>query len=282
MNFSARALFFSFAGRINRATYWTRVFPVLLVLSLIVNASLIIERRVFGAQGPASLFLMFCCLWPIFAVTIKRLHDRGRSAWFLLTFLIPVAGPIWLLIEVWFLRGTDGANRYGDAPSDEGLSRRWVIPLEVVGSFVVIALLAWIFLSPIPFAAALRHALSANGYELLRMNEPVSGAAAIPAGNLLILMQVDGTASVRNVEMGQCDRVHIVATANDQACRVEGSEQTLHFLIGSPGRTPAFSIETAEGRAIIILSADFLSANAEYEYGVDWLLEEINRPVYPY
>lgn len=282
MNITGRNLFFSVAGRINRATYWTRAFPVLLILGLIVNATLAVELRVFGAQGLASLILMFGGLWPIFAVTIKRLHDRGRSSWFLLTFLIPLVGLIWLLIEGWFLPGTDGTNRFGDAPLDKGLDLRWVVPFEVAGSSILILLLAWIFFSPIPFTTALRHALSANGYELLRMNEPVSGSVAIPAGNLLILMQVDGTARVRNVEIGQCDRMHIVATANDQACRVESFERDPHFLIGSPNRTPAFSAETAEGRVIIVLSVDFLRPEAEYEYGVDWLFKELNRPILSY
>jgi uncharacterized membrane protein YhaH (DUF805 family) len=278
MNVEARNLFFSFAGRINRATYWTRAFPVLLILGLIVSATLAVELRVFGAQGVASLILTVCGLWPVFAVTVKRLHDRGRSAWFLLTFLIPVVGPIWLLIEVWVLSGAYGPNRFGDAPLDKGFNRRWVVPFEVVGAAMVISLLVWILFAPIPFTVALRHALAANRYELIRMEAPVSGPVAVPAGNSLILMQVDGNARVSSVELGQCARMHILATTNDQVCRVEGVGTLPHFLVGTPDRTPAFSVETAEGRAIIVLSVDFLSPDAEYEYGVDWLLEELNRP----
>ena len=41
---------------------------------------------------------------------------RGRSGWFQLIMLIPIIGSIWLLVEVGFLRGTVGSNKYGDDP----------------------------------------------------------------------------------------------------------------------------------------------------------------------
>ena len=55
----------------------------------------------------------FLTLWPGIAVSVKRLHDRGRSAWFLLILLIPVIGAFWLLIELGILPGTSGPNRFG-------------------------------------------------------------------------------------------------------------------------------------------------------------------------
>ena len=46
----------------------------------------------------------------------KRLHDRGRSAWWLIVLLIPVLGPLWLAIELALRRGTPGENQYGADP----------------------------------------------------------------------------------------------------------------------------------------------------------------------
>ncbi len=82
----------------------------------------------------------------VFAVLIKRLHDRNKSAWWILPFfLIPqilgvIADPksrlpmpvpvglglamnltvivlsLWGLVELGFLRGTVGDNRFGPDP----------------------------------------------------------------------------------------------------------------------------------------------------------------------
>lgn len=52
---------------------------------------------------------------PSLAVQIRRLHDTGRSGWWLLIYLIPVIGWIWLLV----LMATDSDRRtniYGPSP----------------------------------------------------------------------------------------------------------------------------------------------------------------------
>lgn len=46
------------------------------------------------------LFLFFG--WVHLALSIRRLHDTGRSAWWYLVIFIPWLGQIWLL--VWFLQ----------------------------------------------------------------------------------------------------------------------------------------------------------------------------------
>jgi uncharacterized membrane protein YhaH (DUF805 family) len=61
--------------------------------------------------------LGFLALWPTLALLLKRLRDRDHSGWYALIFLIPIVGPIWLLIEMWFMPGTDGPNRFGPDPS---------------------------------------------------------------------------------------------------------------------------------------------------------------------
>jgi uncharacterized membrane protein YhaH (DUF805 family) len=54
-------------------------------------------------------------LWPGIAILIKRSHDRDRSGWFILLFLVPLLN-LWPLIELLFLRGTIGSNRFGPDP----------------------------------------------------------------------------------------------------------------------------------------------------------------------
>lgn len=62
-------------------------------------------------------------LWPLLALYAKRLHDRDKSALWLLTLLIPVVNlgfMIWIIVETWFLKGTDGTNRFGNDPLQGG------------------------------------------------------------------------------------------------------------------------------------------------------------------
>ena len=65
------------------------------------------------------LFGFTCTLltWIDLAMTAKRFHDRDKSGWWVLMFLVPIIGPIWLLIECGFFSGTAGTNSYGH---DEG------------------------------------------------------------------------------------------------------------------------------------------------------------------
>ena len=63
--------------------------------------------------GPVSWGVALVTLVPLVSAAVARLHDRGRSAWWLCWALVPVAGWLLLLIEVYVLRGDPGPNRYG-------------------------------------------------------------------------------------------------------------------------------------------------------------------------
>ncbi|MGJ4932165.1 DUF805 domain-containing protein [Bradyrhizobium sp. HKCCYLS2038] len=98
---------FSFDGRIGRSAFWLGlILPLTLAFLGIVVAvpPLAFNNAVLG------LFLL--TLWPTLAIGAKRCHDRGRSGWYQLVGLVPFVGPILLLIEFGFLRGTDGPNRF--------------------------------------------------------------------------------------------------------------------------------------------------------------------------
>jgi len=55
-------------------------------------------------------------LIPSIAVTVRRLHDVGKSGWFLLIIFIPLVGAIWLFI-LYCTRGNEGENSYGPSVS---------------------------------------------------------------------------------------------------------------------------------------------------------------------
>ena len=103
---------FSFEGRIRRKDFWLRyVLPI-----LVVNFIVAFIDAAAGAQNVLVGLVSLILLVPNLAGTIKRLHDRDRSGWFIFIILIPVIGGIWLLIEVGFLAGTPGPNRFGHDP----------------------------------------------------------------------------------------------------------------------------------------------------------------------
>ena len=111
-----------FEGRASREEYWMFVlfnFIFSFVFSLI-GVALVAATEKTGAAILPYLYV-FVVLIPGLAVTIRRLHDTGRSAWFLLVSLIPIIGSIWLFITT-ILDGTPGENRYGRNPKDTGVN----------------------------------------------------------------------------------------------------------------------------------------------------------------
>jgi uncharacterized membrane protein YhaH (DUF805 family) len=112
------AALFSFSGRLSRADYWFKGFLVLLPIGIVNNLLFFSSNE----NSPARVFCMivaFLSLWPSAALVTKRWHDRNRSAWWFALLLIPAANAVflvWLLVEVWFLKGSTGPNRFGPDP----------------------------------------------------------------------------------------------------------------------------------------------------------------------
>ena len=63
-----------------------------------------------------TLIYGLAVLLPGIAVGIRRLHDTGKSGWWLLIALIPLVGII-VLIVFWATDGQPGPNQYG--PSEK-------------------------------------------------------------------------------------------------------------------------------------------------------------------
>lgn len=105
---------FSFNGRINRRSLWLRFFLPLLAIAFVV--AIAIPPLDFNK---AIVPIELAAVWPAIAVGVKRCHDRNRSGWYLLIFLIPCVGLFWLMFELGFLSGTKGSNRFGEDPTAE-------------------------------------------------------------------------------------------------------------------------------------------------------------------
>lgn len=100
-----------FNGRARRKEYWM-FFLFNLVIGFILGFVEGLAHEGFGILGAVYGLLVFL---PGLGVAIRRLHDTGRSGWWLLLGLIPLLGMIVLLI--FMLIDSDPAeNRYGPNP----------------------------------------------------------------------------------------------------------------------------------------------------------------------
>jgi uncharacterized membrane protein YhaH (DUF805 family) len=106
-----------FSGRARRAEYWWFVlFGVLVSLAAgVLDGAMGYELH---QVSPLSALLSLALLLPQLAVTARRLHDTGRSGWWMLLGLVPLVGTIILI--VWTAtRGEPGPNRFGPDPLDD-------------------------------------------------------------------------------------------------------------------------------------------------------------------
>ncbi|SDR79265.1 Uncharacterized membrane protein YhaH, DUF805 family [Bradyrhizobium canariense] len=137
---------FGASGRISRAKYWRSV----VIFSVAGLFAAIILFTAAGLAAPLFIIMVVIVFIPWlmwgFAINTERLHDRDKSAWWLLLFygmpavlshlakaawfagavghslLQPVlaltgfALTIWGFVEIGCLRGTAGSNRYGANP----------------------------------------------------------------------------------------------------------------------------------------------------------------------
>ncbi|WP_043768940.1 DUF805 domain-containing protein [Algiphilus aromaticivorans] len=102
-----------FDGRAGRSEYWMFfLFNLLIAIALAVLDAVIGTFDMFGGMGLLGLIYTLAVLLPGIGVTIRRLHDTGRSGWWILIGFIPLVGGIILLVMM-VLKGSEGENAYG-------------------------------------------------------------------------------------------------------------------------------------------------------------------------
>jgi uncharacterized membrane protein YhaH (DUF805 family) len=137
-------LLFGFEGRIGRLHCFLGFLAFCAVVAFL---SSIAEEATVGTgeigRYVALVIIVGTGIWMHAAVAIKRLHDRDKSAWWYLVysvlpfalfvaaiylytarayevatilFVLSFGGLIWAIVELGFLAGTPGSNRYGSPP----------------------------------------------------------------------------------------------------------------------------------------------------------------------
>lgn len=117
-------------GRMSRSRWWLRyVLPILVLGSVawLLDLATGVATLDSGASNPAlRLWLAFgwlstvfwaAVLVPMVAAWATRLHDTGRSAWWLLLNLVPVAGSLALVVLAGVRPGDPRENVHGPPAS---------------------------------------------------------------------------------------------------------------------------------------------------------------------
>ena len=110
---------FNFKGRARRKEYWL-FYLFGSIISLIVGIILGIFEQTANLEGNivlGALYLIIVILLSIafLSVTFRRLHDTGRSGWWIWIQFIPLIGGIVIFVFT-VLDSEEGMNKYGENP----------------------------------------------------------------------------------------------------------------------------------------------------------------------
>ena len=107
-----------FSGRARRKEYWFFMLfnAIFAIAAMIVDNMLGLAIEDVG-YGPVYLIYALVTLIPGIAVSVRRLHDIGKSGWYFLLAFIPCVGGIILLVFA-LTPGDTYTNDFGPDPKE--------------------------------------------------------------------------------------------------------------------------------------------------------------------
>lgn len=122
----------NFNGRARRKEYW--MFSLFFLLFAIA-ATIVIRLSSEVGETALKIAVIFVVVWylahivPSLAVTVRRLHDTGKSGWLYLLVLIPYIGGLIIFIFT-VVDGDKGDNAYGPDPKSSKISTTQKVTLS--------------------------------------------------------------------------------------------------------------------------------------------------------
>ncbi|MBB1139511.1 DUF805 domain-containing protein [Myroides sp. WP-1] len=98
-----------FDGRVRRKEYWSFT-----LVSVIISIVLGIVDRILGSFGYVGTLYSLAVLVPSLGLLARRLHDTGKSGWWMLLGLTGIGALVVLYFAC--IDGTVGSNEYGQDP----------------------------------------------------------------------------------------------------------------------------------------------------------------------
>ena len=119
-----RTKYATFSGRASRSEYWwgylgyVVIATVLQIVALVGAAALLnVNESLAGLALLVPMLALVGMIIPSIAVSVRRLHDTGKSGWMLLIIMIPCIG--FILWIVWMVEdGQAHDNAYGPVPTN--------------------------------------------------------------------------------------------------------------------------------------------------------------------
>ena len=113
-----------FQGRTGRREYWTFTFVIFIAMQGLSGLDRL-WGTTFDAASQGAIawffdgwldgFFAVCTTVPVTAISVRRLHDVGRSGWLVLLPFVPVVGMLYYLFLM-LSNSQPGANQYGPHP----------------------------------------------------------------------------------------------------------------------------------------------------------------------
>ena len=101
----------NFNGRSRRSEYWWFVlFNIIIEIIIFILAKLITPNLIFLL----SIYSLIIFL-PGLGLAIRRLHDIGKSGWYIFIAFIPFVG-VFILLYFFCLDSENQSNEYGESP----------------------------------------------------------------------------------------------------------------------------------------------------------------------
>lgn len=107
---AALSRYATFSGRARRSEYWW--FQLFYVLAYLASGA--VDARL-GATGAVIALVALGLFLPALAVSVRRLHDVGRSGWWVLISPIPFVGFV-VMLAFTCEDSEPGTNRFGPSP----------------------------------------------------------------------------------------------------------------------------------------------------------------------
>ena len=111
--------YLGFSGRARRKEYWFFQLFNFIIIVILSGLDFIIfmssDQTIIGMLSGAYLLGAFL---PGIAVTFRRFHDTGKSAWWWLINFVPMVGTL-IYLFILFLDSEPGDNKYGPYPKQE-------------------------------------------------------------------------------------------------------------------------------------------------------------------
>jgi uncharacterized membrane protein YhaH (DUF805 family) len=116
--------FLRFDGRIGLAAFWGTI--GILAFAHLLMRWMLGDNNQSGVLAVLAVMLLMATPPLVLAAATKRLHDRGKSGWWIVFAAVPIIGWIWAVIDLGLRFGDPGRNRYGlpndGSPFDRGPS----------------------------------------------------------------------------------------------------------------------------------------------------------------